>query len=187
MKYLEILLKSWKTVFTHDDIRVFFGIEKPDTIKKILYRLVKNWILQRLAHGIFALPHYEKFEFATLFKKNSYISLETVLYKEAIVFQYYGSTVFLATDRTLTKRVLGLNFECRKIKDEILYNPLWIIQTGTYAIATAERAVCDRLYLSPRYYFDNLRPLKKEKLLEIAEIYGKRVVLEVKDLIQNAE
>jgi hypothetical protein len=64
----------------------------------------------------------------------------------------------------------------------LLTNPLGIIQTGTYAIATAERAVCDRLYLSPTYYFDNLEPLRKDTLLEIAEIYNQRVVLSIKKM-----
>jgi predicted transcriptional regulator of viral defense system len=187
MKYLEILLKSGKTVFTYDDIRVFFGIEKADTIKKILNRLVKSGILQHIAHGIFALPHYQEFEFATLFKKNSYISFETVLKKEGIIFQHYGNTIFLATDRTLTKRALNITFECHKLRDDILYNPLGIIQTGSYAIATAERAVCDRLYLSPSYYFDNLTSLDEEKLLTIAELYNKSVVLSVKNLLRNAQ
>jgi hypothetical protein len=59
--------------------------------------------LQRLSSGIFAFPHYERFEFATVFHKNSYISFETVLKKEAIIFQDYGNTLLLASDKTLTK------------------------------------------------------------------------------------
>jgi len=64
---------------------------------------------------------------------------------------------------------------------------LGIIQTGTYAIATAERAVCDRLYLSPTYYFDNIEPLNKEKLLEIAELYNQRTLLSIKKMLDNAK
>jgi hypothetical protein len=54
-------------------------------------------------------------------------------------------------------------------------------------IATPERAICDRLYLSPNYYFDNLENIDKEKLLEISQIYNKRVILEIKKLLKNAE
>jgi hypothetical protein len=43
--------------------------------------------------------------------------------------------------------------------------------------------VCDRLYLSSTYYFDNLEPLNEEKLLQIAEIYNQRVLLSIKKLL----
>jgi hypothetical protein len=46
--------------------------------------------------------------------------------------------------------------------------------------------VCDRLYLSPTYYFDNLEPLNTEKLFEIAELYNPRVVLSLKKML-NAQ
>lgn len=187
MKYLETLLKSWKTVFTYDDIRFFFQITNRNTLKSLLARLVKSWVLQHLSSGIFAFPHYEVFEFATVFHKNSYISFETVLKQEAIVFQDYGNTLFLASDRSETKSALWTTFEYHKLKNDVLSNPLGIIQKGTYAIATAERAVCDRIYLSPSYYFDNLEPLRKDTLLEIAEIYNQRVVLSVKKLLHHAK
>jgi hypothetical protein len=60
-------------------------------------------VLQHLASGLYAFPRFDHFEFATLLKKNSYISFETVLKKEAIIFQDYGNTLFLASDKTLTK------------------------------------------------------------------------------------
>lgn len=186
MKYVDTLLKSWKTVFTYDDIRFLFQITNRNALKSLLQRLVKSWILERLTSGIFALPRYQPFEFATLWKKNSYISFETVLRQEAIIFQDYGNTLFLASDRTLEKSAFWITFAYHKLKDELLFNPLWIIQTWTYAIATAERAVCDRLYLSPTYYFDNLKPLHTEKLFEIAELYNQRVILSLKKML-NAQ
>jgi hypothetical protein len=79
-----------------------------------------------------------------------------------------------------------MTFEYHKLKESLLFNPLWIIQTGTYAIATAERAVCDRLYLSPWYYFDNLEPLQPDLLFQIAELYPSRVILSLKKML-NAQ
>jgi hypothetical protein len=49
-------------------------------------------------------------------------------------------------------------------------------------IASAERAICDRLYLTSNYYFDNLENIDFEKLEEISQIYNKRVVKQVKKL-----
>ena len=105
MKYVETLLKSKKTVFTYDDIRFFFQITNRNTLKSLLARMVKSGILQHLVPGIFALPRYNQFEFATLLKKNSYISFETVLKQEGIIFQDYGNTLFLASDRSEKKTV----------------------------------------------------------------------------------
>jgi len=52
-----------------------------------------------------------------------------------------------------------------------------------YAIASAERALCDRVYLTPGYYFDNLRSINRDKVEEIASIYNnKRLLLEIKKL-----
>jgi predicted transcriptional regulator of viral defense system len=186
MKYLESFLKSWKTIFSYADASFLLWIKNKDTIKSLFYRLTKSWILQHLASGLYALPHFDHFEFATLLKKNSYISFETVLKQHSIIFQDYGTTLFLASDKSLTKSAFWTIFEYHKLRDDLLSNPLGIIQTGQYAIATAERAVCDRLYLSPNYYFDNIEPLDKEKLLNIAEMYNQRVILSVKKLL-NAQ
>ncbi|MDP3381306.1 MAG: hypothetical protein Q8S84_07580 [bacterium] len=54
-------------------------------------------------------------------------------------------------------------------------------------IASKERAVCDRIYLSKNYYFDNLESINLEKLEEISQIYNKRVILEIKKLIKNVK
>jgi hypothetical protein len=52
-------------------------------------------------------------------------------------------------------------------------------------IASAERAVCDRIYLSKNYYFDDISHLDLIKLEKISKIYNKRVILEVNNLIKN--
>jgi predicted transcriptional regulator of viral defense system len=103
MKHLDILLKSGKTIFSYQDIGFLLGIPNRETIKKLLMRLTKSGILQPLSSGLYALPHFDSFEFATLLKKNSYLSFETVLKQQAIIFQDYGNTLFLASDKSLTK------------------------------------------------------------------------------------
>jgi len=52
-------------------------------------------------------------------------------------------------------------------------------------IATTERAVCDMVYLYKDIIFDNIRPLKKQKLEEISKIYPKSTILLINKLIQN--
>lgn len=185
MKYIDKILKSWKTVFNYQDINTILWIENKDTIKSFFYRWVKLWIFQNINKWIYALNKFNDFELALKIKKESYISFESVLKKEWIIFQDYWNTIFLASNQSLEKNIANKNFKYLKIKNSILLNPLWIINKWTYIIATPERAICDRLYLTKNYYFDNLENINKEKLQEISQIYNKRVILEINKLLKN--
>jgi hypothetical protein len=58
-----------------------------------------------------------------------------------------------------------------------------ILHKKGITIASIERAICDRLYLTPWYYFDNLRNISWTKVFEIAEIYqNKRLILDLTHL-----
>lgn len=55
-------------------------------------------------------------------------------------------------------------------------------------IATKERALCDRLYLTPEYYFDNLDTIDYHALEKISHIYdNKRVLLSVQKILRHAQ
>ncbi|MDD3262633.1 MAG: hypothetical protein PHR61_02200 [Candidatus Absconditabacteria bacterium] len=187
MKYINKILKSEKTIFNYKDIGLLLGIENRETIKSFLSRQIKSGTLQRLSKGIYALPNFDKYEFASKIKKNSYISFETVLKSKGIIFQDYSHTIFLASDNTGEKKVIGLNFVYNKIKKTILQNPLGLEQKKQYTIASTERAICDRIYISGDYYFDNLEGINIQKLKQIAQIYNKRVILQIDKLIKNAQ
>jgi len=161
-------------------------MENKNTIKSFLSRQIKSETLQHLYKWIYGLPKFNNYEFASKIKKNSYISFETVLKSKWIIFQDYSHTIFLASDNTWEKKAIWLNFVYNKIKNSILHNPLWIEQKWQYIIASAERAICDRIYISGDYYFDNLESINIEKLKKIAQIYNKRVVLQINNLIKNA-
>lgn len=186
MKYINKILKSWKTVFTYKDIWLLLWIENRETIKSFLFRQTKAGTLQHNYKWIYTLPKFDKYEFASKIKKNSYISFETVLKSKWVIFQDYSHTIFLASDNTWEKKALWLKFTYKKIKNSILHNPIWIEQKWTYSIASVERAICDRLYISWDYYFDNLNGIDTEKLKKISHIYNKRVVLQINKLIKDA-
>jgi hypothetical protein len=131
------------------------------------------------------LKNYNILELAGKIRKKSYISLETVLKKEWAIFQYYDN-IFIVSDDSLEKKVWDINFKFSKIKDNILLNQLGIEHKKTYIIASVERAICDRIYLSKNYYFDDVSDINFDKLEEISKIYdNKRVVLEVNKLIKK--
>jgi hypothetical protein len=67
------------------------------------------------------------FELATKLRKNSYISFETVLKQEWIIFQDYGNTIFLASDNTINKETSENKFKYLKLKI-----PFYIIPCELY-------------------------------------------------------
>ncbi len=179
------ILDSGKTVFTKKDLEKILNFKTKKALDQFLYREKKKWFLNNIYYGIYALKNYDIFELATKIKKKSYISLETVLKKEWIIFQYYDE-IFLVSDDNLEKKVWDITFNFNKIKDSVLLNQLGLKHKKNYTIASVERAICDRIYLSKNYYFDDLSLIDFEKLEEISQIYNnKRVILEVKKLIKK--
>ena len=184
--YLSDLVKSKQTVFSIADLSKIWKINDPKYLKVVASRLAKKGQLQRLKRGIYSISNeYDVFELANKLKTPSYISLETVLAKENIIFQDYGRTIFSISNNSISKEAVGKFFAYSKITDEILSNPLGIRLQGQAYIASPERAVCDRIYLSPNYYFDNFRSLKLEKLKEISKIYNQRTQKEVKKILKE--
>lgn len=178
------LLNSKKTVFSKNDIKNILDFKTKKALDLFLYRAKKDLVLENPYYGIYTFKNYDILEFASKLKKKSYISLETVLKKESVIFQYYDS-IFLISDNTFTKTINNQKYSFNKIRDSILLNPLWIEFKNNYMIASVERAICDRIYLSADYYFDDISWINFEKLEEISKIYNKRVIKEVKNLIKK--
>ena len=183
MKDFAKLLNTGKTVFSVNDIYQIFSHLNKFSLRNLISRMGKQWLLQNICNGIRALPKYNIYELANVIQKPSYISLETVLYKEGIIFQYYGNTIYSISTKTNDYLLGDKKYVYKTIQPEILWNPKGVVYKDWYAIATPERAMCDRLYLTPHHYFDNLRNIDREKVEEIAEIYdNKRMLLDIKKL-----
>ncbi|HPC34161.1 MAG TPA: hypothetical protein PLP73_00740 [Candidatus Absconditabacterales bacterium] len=180
------LLKSGKTVFNINDVQQLLGQSNKDYTRLVLYRMTKRGILTRIKSGIFALPNYDILELASKLKPKSYISFETVLQKDGIIFQDYSQTITLASDNTLQKKANGFVFEYHKLSDFILTNTIGIKNyKNNYMIASTERAVCDMIYLYKNIYFDNIRNLNVYKLEKLKDIYNKKTSLLIGQLIEN--
>jgi predicted transcriptional regulator of viral defense system len=184
--YLSDLVKSKQTVFSIADLGKIWKIDNPKYLKVVASRLAKKGQIQRLKRGIYAISdEYDIFELANKLKAPSYVSLETVLAKKSIVFQDYSRTIFSVSNNSIEKEAVGKVFAYSKIIDEILSNPLGIQFKNQAYVASSERAVCDRIYLSSNYHFDNLSRLKPEKLEEISRIYNKRTQNEVGKILKE--
>lgn len=161
------------TVFTVDEISQFFPQTTYKQLKDRLYYFTKAGKIRRLKTGIYAKMQFNPMELANKLYKPSYVSLETVLFKGAVVFQYY-ETIFLASYLTRSVQTGDINIQYRKIRGDILTNPAGVEEKEGYFIATLERAFLDAVYIYKNYYFDNLGAINWEKVNELKKIYGNK-------------
>lgn len=169
---LVFLLKSKKTIFTIHDLALIWNMNKPEYIKKKIYRYIKSGKIHSVRKGIYSKDEkYDKLELAGRIFTPSYISFETVLAKEGIIFQYY-SQVFIASYLSRELIIDLQSYVFRKMKNPILNNTLGIEYRNDYYIASPERAFLDTIYLNKEYYFDNPNNLNWTRVEEILPIFG---------------
>lgn len=167
------------TVFTTKEIALILRETNLDKVKSRVNYFVNKGVLIQLRKGIFAKnTGYEVLELANKILKPSYISLETVLQKEGVVFQDYGKTTFVISYQTREIEVGDYTISFKKIKDDILTNPKGVLVENGYSIATVERAFLDAVYLYKNYYFDNLHPLNWERVENLLDIYKSNILVE---------
>ncbi|HPN54297.1 MAG TPA: type IV toxin-antitoxin system AbiEi family antitoxin domain-containing protein [Candidatus Moranbacteria bacterium] len=170
-EYIEILLRSPKTVFSTKDIALLWGETVNVAVRVRLSQYVKNNKLIRIRRGIYAKDkNYNRFELATRIYTPAYISFETVLTRSGINFQYYGN-IFTASYVTREIEANGQKISFIKMKDYVLSNTVGIENIDNVATATKERAFLDRIYASKDYHFDHLDVLDWRKVFEILPIY----------------
>jgi hypothetical protein len=169
--YLSALLKSKKTIFTYQDIALIWREEvSPATLVRINYYIKKGELI-KLRKGIYAKnQHYDRLELATRIFTPSYVSFETVLVREGLVFQVYeriSIASYLTRELTIDRQV----YSFRKIKDPVLTYPLGVSHENNRSLASKERAFLDTLYTHKDYHFDHLQVLNWEKVFDIMPVY----------------
>ena len=170
------LLRSKNTVFTFKDLSLVWNETDANLIKKRVYRYVKTGKLYPIRRGIYAKDeNYDKNELATRIYTPAYISLESVLAKEGIVFQSYNQ-IFVVSYLTRKIACDGQIYVFRRIKDTILTNSLGIEKKDNYHIASKERAFLDTIYLNKNYHFDNLSLINWNECLDMLPIYDNKAM-----------
>ena len=175
-----------RTVFRLNDIAMITGeINFQSLNKKLNYYVRKNKLLNP-RKGIYAKPGYNKEELACSVYAPSYISLEYVLQKGGIVFQY-DTRITVVSYLSRSIEIEKRTYSFRKIKGEILGNTTGILRQPNHVnIACPERAFIDTLYLDKEYFFDNLNLLNKEIIVKLLPLYrSKELDRRVLKLIQN--
>ncbi len=170
-QYLETILRSPKTVFTFEDVALLWREPNTQAVRVRLSYYVSRGKLCRIRRGMYAKDkNYNKLEFATRLYPPSYVSFETILAREGLIFQFHGE-VGVASYLTREIEVDGQVYSFRKIKTPILTNPLGVENKDETSFATRERAFLDTFYLHGDYHFDNLNGLDWNKVFKMLSIY----------------
>lgn len=172
------LYRTQKTVLTTKDIALIWQDTNQTNLKAKIAYYVKQGVLIRLTRGVFAKDkNYNSRELAASIYTPSYISFETVLRDAGIVFQHY-ETIFVAGPWPKTMKVDKHTITFRRLKDELLFNPIGTAFRDNYNIADPERAFLDTIYLFSKYHFDNLSSLNWGRCFELAPMYKNKKMIE---------
>jgi hypothetical protein len=180
------IYQNKRTVFRLSDIAMLVGESNFISLNKKLNYYVHTGKLQNPRKGIYAKPAYNPEELACTLYTPSYISLEYVLQRAGVVFQY-DSRITTVGYLSRSVEVCEQIYAYRKLKGEVLVNTAGIVQhANDVNMATPERAFLDLLYLDASYYFDNLNPLDKKKVDKLLPLYGSKALQKrVNKLMQN--
>lgn len=168
------LYKRPQTVFTLKEITLLFPEIPYNNLKKRMSYFAKSGSIKKLSRGIYAKDQYDVLELSNKLYAPSYVSLETVLQKAGVTFQYYES-IFAASYVSRTVEMGNHTIEYRRMRKDILLNKRGIEEQGNVVIASPERAFLDAVFLYKNYHFDNLSPLNWDKIMELKDLYTDRI------------
>lgn len=172
------LYQTKKTVFGLADIALITGeFDAIALAKKIHYQIGKGNLLSP-RKGLYTKTTFEFAALACTLYTPSYISLEYVLQKEGIIFQY-DNTITVISYLSRSVNMLGREIKYRKLKNSILLNTRGIlINSNELNIATKERAFLDLLYLNGETYFDSLNTIDKKLVADLLPIYNSKKMVQ---------
>lgn len=163
-----------RTVFTLQEIGMLADISDFNKLKQQIYYFVKRGKLMRLRRGIYTKENFNYEELACKIYVPSYISLEYVLQKSGVIFQY-SSQITIVSYLSRTVNTENLSIRCRKIKNDILYNIQGIKRDETgINIADPERAFLDCLYLNNQMHLDSPGSLDADIINKLLPVYNSK-------------
>jgi hypothetical protein len=175
---LEVILSHSRTVFNMQTLRMMTGSDAGPELAKSLHYYVKEGKIRNPRRGIYTKATYDEKEMACSLYRPAYVSLEYVLQRAGVVFQY-DDTVTCVSYLNRLVEVDGKTYQYRIIKPELWIGFEGIEQHDNILIATPERAFLDMVYLSAgNCYFDNLHPLNRTKVKQLLPHYQSKVLTE---------
>ena len=168
---LQVILNSPRTVFTMQSLAMLSEMGSSKKIAQSLYYYSNEGKILNPRRGIYTKLKYDVQEMACSLFRPSYISLEYVLQRAGVVFQWDDS-ITCVSYLSRAVEIDGKQYQYRKISPELWIGMEGIEQKDNIAIASLERAFLDMVYLSAgNCYFDNLRPLSIKRIRELLPLY----------------
>jgi len=168
---IQTILNSSRTVFTIQSLMMMSGLQDSKKITKSMHYYATEGKVLNLRRGIYAKLRYEVQEMACVMYRPSYISMEYVLQRAGVVFQW-DESITCVSYLSRTVEVEGRVYRYRKINPELWIGMEGIEQRENIAMAVPERAFLDMMYLSAgNCFFDNLRPLSVKRIRELLPLY----------------
>jgi hypothetical protein len=180
------LYQNPRTVFGLADIALIIGDSDAISLTKKIHYQIQKGNLKNPRKGLYTKPKFNPLAMACTIYTPSYLSLDYVLQKEGIIFQYDSTITSLSyLSRTITVDKTLISY--RKIKDAILLNTKGIIANDNgINIATKERAFLDMLYLNGNMYFDTINTIDPKIIYKLLPIYDSKVLEKrVKKIFKN--
>lgn len=189
MNNLDKLLQLNKTTFNVKDWIKIFATNDLYLIRSYFNKIKKKWILIQPKNGIWILPNFNKLELWSKLMNKCYISLETVLSLNSIIFQSYENTITCLSNKDTQYSFWNYIFTYKRISNSILDNNDWIdfINDWNIKIASKERAICDFIHIYWKIEFENInkRNISLSKIKGISNIYPKKTILKINKLIND--
>lgn len=175
---LETILSSSRSVFNVQSLMMLTESEDSQKLTKSLHYYVKEGKIRNPRRGIYTKVTYDEREMACNLFRPAYISLEYVLQRAGVVFQYDDAVTCIS----YLNRIVEIDdraYQFRIINPERWIGMEGLEQHDNILIATPERAFLDMVYLSAgNCYFDNLHPLNKTKVRQLLPLYQSKVLAE---------
>ena len=175
---LEAILSSSRSVFNIQSLRIMTECKNSQKLTQSLHYYVKEGKICNPRRGIYTKATYNEQEMACSLFRPAYISLEYVLQRAGVVFQYDDAITCVSYLNRIVE-IDDKTYQFRIINPELWIGMEGIRQDDNILIATPERAFLDMVYLSAgNCYFDNLHPLNKTKVKQLLPLYQSKVLTE---------
>jgi hypothetical protein len=150
--------------------------ENSQKLTQSLHYYIKEGKIGNPRRGIYTKASYNEQEMACSLFRPAYISLEYVLQRAGVVFQYDDAITCVSYLNRIVE-IDDKTYQFRIINPELWIGMEGIEQHDNILIATPERAFLDMVYLSAgNCYFDNLLPLNKTKVKQLLPLYQSKVL-----------
>lgn len=171
---IKILHQKGISLFTTADARKLFPLAKDNSLYKLLQRLEKNKVTERIIQGKYKSLFKETndFELANFLVNPSYISLESALSFHGLLSQFPYSLTSITPLKSRKVTYKDKEYEFAHLEKKYFWG---FIKKDNFLMASPEKALLDELYFLAKklrtvHLEDlDLSPLNKKEFQALAE------------------